>query len=119
MGAGGADTNNNTFHTPTGGSFGSEPGAQVPVPAGTALVARDFTATLANPPGVGKSYVVSFRLNGVNTALQCTISGAATSCAAPSDTVVPLPEGAKMSMLTHPVNAPAGGNVAWSFRVVF
>jgi hypothetical protein len=39
--------------------------------------------------------------------------------AAPSDTVVPLPEGAKMSMLTHPVNAPAGGNVAWSFRVVF
>jgi hypothetical protein len=119
MGAGGADTNNNTFHTPTGGSFGSEPGAQVPVPAGTALVARDFTATLANAPGAGKSFVISLRLNGVDTALKCTIADSATSCTAPADTVVPLPQGSKMSMLTHPVGAPTGGNVGWSFRVVF
>jgi hypothetical protein len=33
--------------------------------------------------------------------------------------VVPLPQGSKMSMLTHPVNAPTGGNAGWSFRVVF
>lgn len=58
---------------------------------------RNLAITLASAPGVGKSLTVTLQINGADTALTVTISGAATSG---SDT-------------THVVSVSDGDTVAW------
>ena len=118
LGTMGYDSSGSRFSAPAGGggTSASEGGALVPVPPGTGLIARDFSASVAVAPGVGESITVTFRVNQVDTALACTISGTATSCQAP-DVTVPLSAGQRMSVRS---TATAGsGVVGFGFRIVF
>lgn len=105
---------------PIGNSnFGSEGSALTPVPPGTGLTARDFTAAVAVAPGGGNSITITLRLNQVDTALGCTIAGTARTCAPAGDPTLALPSGGLMSMRTTTTGAPAGSTISWGFRVVF
>ena len=110
------------FATPYGNCcFGSEVQAQVPVPPGTSLSARDFTATAsAAPGGTTGAFTVTLRVNGVPTGLACSITTVNTSCQG-SDVVVPLPAGAKLAMRIQETGDSTGlpKSVSWGFRVVF
>lgn len=101
-------------------NFGSEASAQVPVPAGSSYTAKSFTVTKATAPGAGTSITVALRINGVNTALTCTIAGAAqTTCAPPAGTTVVVPVGALVSMQTTVTGAPGGSTISYAFRAEF
>lgn len=98
---------------------GSEPSALVPVPAGGAFTAKNFSASAVTPPGVGNSVTIAFRINQADTALKCTIAGNATTCEPAAGTKVVVPGGAKISMQTTQTGAPAGAYIAYSFRAEF
>lgn len=119
VGTGGISSGATAWHTTSGGNFGSEAGAQAPVPPGQGLTARDFSVTAAQAPGLGNTFTVTFRLDGVDTALGCTISGTATSCQVAGTTTVALPAGAKMAIRS--VSSGGGVNTSFGFsmRVVF
>jgi hypothetical protein len=110
------------FATPYGNCcFGSEVQAQVPVPPGTSLSARDFTATAsAAPGGTNGAFTVTLRVNGVATALACSITTVNTSCQG-ADVVVPLPAGSKLAMRIQETGDSTAlpKSVSWGFRVVF
>ncbi len=66
------------------GMFGAacentEAEAQLPMPATGTI--QEFHATMASAPGTGNSVTFTIRQNGSSTAVGCTISGSATSCA--------------------------------------
>ncbi len=107
-----------TFIGVSGGSFGSETGAQSVVPAGTALVARDLTVQVQNAPGVGSAYAIAFRVNGTD-GLACTIAGTATSCSSGTATK-PLAAG---DLIDYTVTAtgtpPVVNRMGFGTRVVF
>lgn len=107
--------------SPPGSSsnFGTEAGALVPVPAGSSYTAKSFIATAGTAPGGGKSITITLRINQADTAISCTISGAATSCEPPAGTAVVVPGGAKISMRTVTAGAPSGSLVAYAFRGEF
>jgi hypothetical protein len=71
-----------TLYFPIGGgavSSGTEANVDVEAPA--AATVQNFYVQLASAPGGGDSIVFTWRDNGADTALTCTISGAsATSC---------------------------------------
>lgn len=120
MGTSGVTSGATRFIQVLGGSQnGSEPPAQSPVPQGTGLTARDFSASVDAAPGGGQSVVVAFRLDGADTALTCTISGTATSCTAPSTATVALPAGGRISMRVTASGSASSTNVGWGLRVVF
>lgn len=109
-----------SWAAPIGSSnFGSEASALTPVPPGTGLTARDFTAAVATAPGVGNSITITLRLNQVDTALTCQIAGTARTCAPVGDPTLALPSGGLLSMRTTATGAPAGTTISWGFRVVF
>lgn len=110
-----------TFSVPgSSANFGTEASAQVPVPAGSSYTAKSFTVTKGTAPGVGTSITTALRINGVNTALTCTIAGAAqTTCAPPAGTTVVVPVGALVSMQTTVTGAPTGSTVSYAFRAEF
>jgi hypothetical protein len=108
-----------SWHGVAGGNFGSEAGAQAPVPSGTPLIARDLTATVSAAPGMGFSVVFTLRVNNGDTALTCTIADLATSCTVPSTTTVNLTGGQKINyMAVASANFPVR-QIGISMRVVF
>jgi Collagen triple helix repeat (20 copies) len=119
IGTGGISAGMTAWHGTSGGNFGSEAGAQAPVPPGTALTARDFSATAAAAPGAGQSFTITLRLDGADTALSCVISGTATACAVPSTTTVALPAGAKMAIRSVSSGGAVNTSFGFSMRVVF
>ena len=118
---GGVNPGATSFHSVTGGNFGSIASSQSPVPPGTTLTARDFIASTSVAPGVGQSVTVTFLIDGAPTALSCVIAGTATSCQPASTATVVLVAGTKMSMQnTATAGVPVVGNtVGWAIRVVF
>jgi hypothetical protein len=109
------------FASPYGNCcFGSVGSAQVPIPSGTALTARDFDVIAGAAPGAG-SYSVTLMLNGAPTALGCTITHPGTACqpADPTSTVA-LPAGSKIAIrIVESGTSAAGNSLGWGFRVVF
>jgi hypothetical protein len=58
--------------------FGSEANAATPAPV--AMVVTDLVFQATQPPGVGSSRTLTMRVNGLDTPISCTITGAAQSC---------------------------------------
>lgn len=114
----GLDTTQDRWMAPgIGGASGTE--NTVPLPSGVGLTARDLTVSLQNAPGVGKSFVFTFRKNQTNTGLACTVSGTSKTCSAPSEVTVPLVAGDLLSINAHPVGSPTTGVANLSMRLVF
>jgi hypothetical protein len=63
------------------------------------LVVSHLRVLLTSAPGAGSSRRVSFRFNGAQSALACSISGAATTCS--SDAEVTVPPGAIMQLFVE------------------
>ena len=66
------------------GMFGAacestEAEAQLPMPATGTI--QELHATMSSAPGTGNSVTFTIRKNGTSTAVACTVSGSATSCA--------------------------------------
>ena len=100
----------------SGSNLGSDASAQVPVPPGSSYTAKSFVASTSVAVGVAP-LVISFRINGVDTALKCTIPVAQTSCDAGAASVV-VPAGAKVSMQTTASGATPSF-VGYAFRGEF
>ena len=107
--------------SPPGSSsnFGSEANALVPVPAGSSYTAKSFVASVGTAPGGGKSVTITLRINQADSALSCTISGAATGCEPPAGTTATVPAGSEISMRTVTAGVPAGSIVAYAYRGEF
>jgi len=63
----------------------------------TTIVAGNLAVLVTSAPGAGNSQTVGLFVNGALTALQCTVSGTATTCQDTSDSVTVLP-GMPMSL---------------------
>lgn len=104
----------------TGSNYGSEASALVPVPAGSSYTAKSLIATINTPAGDGKSVSITLRVNQVDSALSCTISGdTATSCEPPSGTTVVVPAGARLSMRSVTSGSPSTPSIAYAYRGEF
>lgn len=66
------------------GTVGIVDTVQLPIPAGTL---RNLRARLNTAPGGTETLTVTVNKNGVNTAVTCTLTGAATTCTDVSNTV--------------------------------
>lgn len=99
-----------------GGGSASESG--VPLPSGVSLTFRDLTVRTQNAPGGASSHTVVFRVNGVNTALTCAVTGANQTCSTASNVTVTVNGGDVMSIRTTPAGGPATGVMSVSLRAV-
>jgi hypothetical protein len=119
----GYDTSNpSVFQVPgTGGQATMENTAQAPIPPGGAFTARSLSVQLNNPPGASNSVEISLRINGVDTALECTIAHPATSCSTPAATEVVVPAGALISMQSSIAQGGGAsfGQAGYTFRGEF
>jgi len=90
----------------------TEANASVPLPSGTA---SKLVVSLTKEPGAGQSATITIRRNGVDTALSCTISGIANTCA---DTVDRLTfgDGDLLSVLYSKTSLAAASRVRFSFE---
>ncbi|MEY2513927.1 MAG: hypothetical protein QOJ89_1285 [bacterium] len=103
-----------------GGNYGSESGAQVPVPADSSYTAKSLIATIAAPAGAGRSVTVTLRLNATDTALTCTIAGdSATSCTPPDGTTAVIPGGSKIALHSVVGGGATTPTVAYAYRAEF
>ncbi len=100
----------------SGNNLGDDASARIPVPPGSAFTAKSFTASTATNVGVAP-LVISFRINGVDTALTCTIPVGQNQCSAGAATVV-VPGGSAISMQTTNSGATPSF-VGYSFRAEF
>lgn len=120
LGAIGVNAGSTLYAPPLGGNqTPTEATVQTPVPPGTGLTARDFSAAVRTAPGAGQSVTVAFRIDASDTALACTISGSATSCSAPGDATAALPSGGRLSIRVTGTAGAASTNASWGIRVVF
>jgi hypothetical protein len=73
---------------------------------------RDLYVDLTNAPGAGKSWKFSLGVNGVESALTCTISGANKTG---SDTTheVTVADGDDVSFIAAPTGTPSLGQASW------
>lgn len=108
-----------TFSGPGTGPTGSEVGSQVPVPPGTGLTARDFSAAVKAAVAAGQTVQLTMNLNGVPTALGCTVTGPATTCESGSNTTVALPSGGKIAIIVTSSAGAPNTAVSYGMRVVF
>ena len=107
-----ANAGNNRYLVPWDTtSTGTESNANVPLPQGTA---GHLVVSLTVAPGAGHSATITVRKNGTNTALACTVSGTATSCADPTDEVV-FGEGDLLSVL-YTESGAAGSRIRFGFQ---
>jgi hypothetical protein len=72
-----------------------------------------FRARLSTAPGLGE-WTFTVRKNGADTGITCTISGAATSCAAGSSGS--FVEGDTMSVKAVPTAGAASSAMRWTAR---
>lgn len=83
---------------------------QLMMPDGTL---NNSLVKVSTAPGEGGSWEVTVRKNGTNTDNTCTISGSDTTCTDNADAVL-FAAGDLLSILVHPVGAPAGaGHMYW------
>jgi hypothetical protein len=109
----------NSWSTPgSGGNFGTEASAQLPVPPGSAFTAKSFVATTASNVA-GNTVTVAFRINGADTTLKCTIPIGQKQCVPAGNPSVVVPEGSQISMHTLPAPGATPGVVGYAFRGEF
>ena len=107
------NTGNNNFLIPWGSSTSTtEANANVPLPSGTA---SKLVVSLTVAPGAGQSATLTIRKNGGNTALTCTLSGTATTCADTADSVT-FSNGDLLSILYTETATAAASRVRFSFE---
>ena len=89
----------------------SESVVQLDVPVASTF--SNLYVRLNASPGASKTYTFVVRKNGVDTALTCAISGAATAC---SDTVntVTFVVGDLISIRATPTSSPTARSMQWS-----
>ncbi|HWO41311.1 MAG TPA: hypothetical protein VNO43_05865, partial [Candidatus Eisenbacteria bacterium] len=76
----------------------------------------DFYVRLSGSPGGATSYSFTVRINGADTTLACTVSGAATSC---SDTAnsVQFSAGDLVSVKSVPSGSPSSRAMRWTAKL--
>ena len=93
-------------------TWGATTFAEMPSP-NTPVVARDLAVKLGNPAGAGESYTITLQIDGVDTALTCTVAGDTDTSCGNSNARVSI---AARSNLSFQVETTAG---ATSRRVLF
>ena len=84
-----------------------------------AMVARDLSVSLPNPPGaVGEFYKLTFELDQVATALTCTITGAVDTTCVDATHTVPIPAGSLMSFELEVSAGATARRVQYGWRAV-
>jgi Collagen triple helix repeat (20 copies) len=81
------------------GISGSSVDANGSVSPNVPLVVSHLSVRLTSAPGAGASRFIYFRFNGTQSALACSIGGAATTCS--SDVEVTVPPGAMMQLFVE------------------
>ena len=106
-------------HQPPGSgvNVGTDAGAQVPVPPGSAYTAKSFVATTSQNVAVA-AVTIRLNINGAPTALTCTIPIGEDECTAGGATVV-VPEGSRISMETTNNAGSTPSFVGYAFRGEF
>ena len=106
-------------HQPPGSgvNVGTDASARVPVPPGAAYTASSFVATTSTNVGVAP-VTIRLNINGVATALTCTIPVGQSSCNAGNATVV-VPENSQISMETTNNAGSTPSFVGYAFRGEF
>jgi hypothetical protein len=106
-------------HQPPGSgvNVGTDAGARVPVPPGGAYTAKNFVATTSSNVGVAP-VTIRLNINGVATALTCTIPVGQASCDAGNAEVV-VPENSQISMETTNNAGSTPSFVGYAFRGEF
>ena len=90
------------------------------MPADSSYTAKSLVATVATPPGAGKSVTVTPRVNGADTALTCTIEGdSATSCNPPDGISIVVAGGSKIAMHSVAGGGATMPTVAYAYRAEF
>jgi hypothetical protein len=98
------NTATNNFLMPWGSTTNAtEANVSVPLPSGTA---RKLVVNLTAAPGIGGSATIMIRKNGGNTALTCTVSDTANTCAGTTNSVT-FSDGDLLSVLYTETNAIA------------
>lgn len=78
---------------------------------------KNLHVLLTAAPGVGASYTLTLRVNGVSTALTCTVAGAATTCSDLVNSVV-VAAGDRITLECSPTNNPAAASPRWGMTFV-
>jgi hypothetical protein len=78
------------------------------------IVARDLYVKLTAAPGVAAERTFTLRIDGVNTALACTIVGSDTSCT--SGASVSVPAGSELSIRVSSIGLPASASAMLGWR---
>jgi hypothetical protein len=106
-------------HQPPGSgvNVGTDAGARVPVPPGSAYTAKSFVATTSTNVGVAP-VTIRLNINGVATALTCTIPVGQNNCNAGNAEVV-VPENSQISMETTNNAGSTPSFVGYAFRGEF
>lgn len=101
----------------SGSNLGTDAAAQVPVPPGSAYTAKSFVAVTSANVGVAP-VTITLNINGVGTALTCTIPVGQSACNAGNATVV-VPENSRISMQTTDNAGSTPSFVSYAFRGEF
>jgi hypothetical protein len=106
-------------HQPPGSgvNVGNDASARVPVPPGSSYTAKSFVAATSSNVAVA-NVTIRLNINGVPTALTCTINVGQNQCGATGATVV-VPEGALISMETTNNAGSTPSFVGYAFRAEF
>jgi hypothetical protein len=115
MGSTGGNIGSGTmFVAPSGSSttFVNEANAATLAPV--AMVVTDLAFKVSQPPGIGAARTLTMRVNGVDTALSCTVTGVAQSCSASGPTVINPMDSIALAMSTGgAAPAVAIGQFGW------
>lgn len=116
LGFAGTVARNTTNYFSTGTSNSTESSVQIDYP--TAEVMSNFSIHVGVAPGGVTSYAFFVRIAGVNSALTCVITGAATSCTDITHTAS-FTAGQLFSISSVPTSNPtAPGTITWSSQLV-
>jgi hypothetical protein len=92
---------------------GTESTVEIPFPhSGTVSNLQVYITTA---PGGGGSWTLTVDKNGTATALQCSISGAGTTCS--DSSLVTIVAGDKIDLDVTPFGSPALTTISWSATV--
>jgi Collagen triple helix repeat (20 copies) len=104
------------FPAGSGQASPTEPSVQVPTPAGVGVTVSDLSALASTAPGPSRSYTISVRVDGADTAVKCKIADPATTCVSASAQAVPA--GSKLSIQVLGEGGAAPATISWGFRAV-
>ncbi len=107
----------NQFFAPSGVSTATTTEADMTtLTPDTTIVARDLSAEWTAAPGGANTRFIKIRVNGASSAVQCSVTGAATSCQSPPGTTVTIPAGSDLVVIGTTVGAPAASDVKFGWR---